>query len=354
MRTLYVTTAIPYVNGPPHLGFALELVQADAIARRRRQRGDAVRFLTGTDDNALKNVLAAEAAGEPVATFVARQADRFEALRGPLQLSNDDFIRTSSDPRHAPAVIRLWQACAAAGDLYERDYEGLYCRGCEAFVDGPCGEHAAPPEQVSERNWFFRLSRHAEALAALIEGGALQIEPETRRNEVLAFLRRGLEDVSVSRAASRARGFGIPVPGDESQVVHVWFDALCNYVSALGYGNGGSGYARWWSGADERLHVIGKGVTRFHALLWPAVLLAAGEPLPTAIWVHEYVLFGERQDLEVRRRRPPTRRRSPSATGRTPCAGGSCATCPAGPTPSSARSCSRPAAPSSPTASGTW
>src|SRR4051794_5927350 len=126
MRTLYVTTAIPYINGPPHLGFALELVQADVVARRRRQRGDAVRFLTGTDDNALKNVRAAETAGEPVAAFVTRQADRFAALRGPLQLSNDDFIRTSADPRHAPAVERLWRACDTAGDLYERDYSGRY------------------------------------------------------------------------------------------------------------------------------------------------------------------------------------------------------------------------------------
>jgi methionyl-tRNA synthetase len=291
-RRFYITTAIAYVNGDPHLGHALEFVQADVLARHRRLRGDDVRFLSGTDDNALKNVDAALAAGLPVAEFVAEKAQRFVDLAEPLQLSNDDFIRTSSDPRHAPAVVRIWQACAAAGDLYQRDYEGLYCTGCEAFVDGPCPEHAAPPERVSERNWFFRLSRHADALAALIEGGELRVEPETRRNEVLSFLRQGLEDVSVSRAATRARGFGIPVPGDQSQVVHVWFDALCNYVSALGYGNGGGEYARWWSGADERLHVIGKGVTRFHALLWPAVLRSAGEPLPTAIWVHDYVLFG--------------------------------------------------------------
>src|SRR3954469_26047005 len=153
-RRFYITTAIPYVNGDPHLGFALELVQADVLARHRRARGEDVRFLTGTDDNALKNVQAAVAAGVPVERFVAEKAERFAGLAGPLALSNDDFIRTSADPRHRPGVERLWAACAAAGDLYERDYEGLYCVGCEAFVtaaelvDGLCPEHGVPPEPV--------------------------------------------------------------------------------------------------------------------------------------------------------------------------------------------------------------
>jgi len=166
-RRFYITTAIPYVNGDPHLGHALEFVQADVLARHRRLRGYNVRFLSGTDDNALKNVDAALAAGLPVAEFVAEKAQLFVDLAGPLQLSNDDFIRTSTDPRHRPGVEELWRACAEAGDLDQRDYEGLYCAGCEAFVvpgdlvDGRCPEHGEPPERIVERNWFFRLSRYS-------------------------------------------------------------------------------------------------------------------------------------------------------------------------------------------------
>jgi methionyl-tRNA synthetase len=287
-RRFYVTTAIPYVNGDPHLGHALELVQADVLARHRRLRGDDVRFLSGTDDNALKNVDAALAAGRPVAEFVADKAERFVDLARLLQLSNDDFIRTSADPRHRPGVERLWLACAAGGDLYEQDYEGLYCRGCEAFVDGPCPEHADAPERVVERNWFFRLSRYQDELVGLLESGTLRVEPEHRRNEVLAFVRGGLTDFSVSRPHGRARGWGIPVPGDPTQVVYVWFDALANYVTALD-GPGGGVHDSWWRGSAARLHVIGKGIVRFHAVYWPAILLSAGEPLPTAIFVHDYL-----------------------------------------------------------------
>ncbi len=291
----YVTTAIPYVNGDPHLGFALELVQADVLARHRRLRGEGVRFLSGTDDNSLKNVVAAEAAGLPVEVFVREKAQRFAALRDVLSLSYDDFIRTSVDRRHAPGVERLWRACASAGDLYERDYEGLYCTGCEAFlapaelVDGLCPEHGRPPERVAERNWFFRLSRYGDRLLAEIESGRLRITPEHRRNEVLSFVRGGLADFSVSRSRERARGWGIPVPGDSSQVVYVWFDALGNYITALDYGSGGERYRSWWESSDERVHVIGKGIIRFHAVYWPAILLSAGEPLPTTIAVHDYL-----------------------------------------------------------------
>jgi methionyl-tRNA synthetase len=294
-KRLYITTAIPYVNGDPHLGHALELVQADVLARHRRLRGDAVRFQSGTDDNALKNVDAALAAGRPVAEFVEGKADRFVELARQLGVSNDDFIRTSTDSRHRPGVERLWRACVEAGDLYERDYEGLYCAGCEAFVEGTCPEHDRPPEHVSERNWFFRLSGYQEALLDLIRRGELRIEPAQRRNEVLAFVESGLRDFSVSRARKRAHGWGISVPGDPSQVVYVWFDALANYVTALEYGAGGAPYDRWWRGADERLHVIGKGIVRFHAVYWPAILLSAGEPLPTTIFVHDYITSGDRK-----------------------------------------------------------
>ncbi|NIA25445.1 MAG: methionine--tRNA ligase, partial [Gammaproteobacteria bacterium] len=294
----YITTAIPYVNASPHLGHALELVQADVLARHRRQAGDEVRFLSGTDDNALKNVLAAEAAGVSVERYVQTRADEFESLRRPLALSLDDYIRTSTDLRHRSGVERLWNACAESGDLYTRSYEGLYCVGCEQFyadgelIDGACPEHDTAVDRVAERNWFFRLSRHEDELLEAIGSGRLRIEPEVRRNEVASFIQAGLEDISVSRSAERARGWGIPVPGDQDQVVYVWYDALGNYITALGYGTDSSDYRTWWLESDERVHVIGKGILRFHAVYWPAFLLSAGEPLPTAIFVHDYLTVG--------------------------------------------------------------
>jgi methionyl-tRNA synthetase len=297
----YITTTIPYVNARPHIGHALEFVQADVLARHRRRRGDEVRFQTGTDDNSLKNVLAAEAAGAPVQEFVDANAAAFTALAGPLSLSVDDVIRTSRDPRHRAGVERLWRACAESGDLYRTYYEGLYCVGCEQFytpgelAGGRCPEHGTPPQHVSEENWFFRLSRYGARLHEKITSGALQIEPAERRNEVLAFIAGGLADFSVSRSTERARGWGIPVPGDPGQVIYVWWDALCNYLTALGYGTGGEGKQRWWDGAQRRIHLLGKGVLRFHAVYWPAMLLSAGEPLPTGIFVHGYLTAAGRK-----------------------------------------------------------
>ncbi|WP_027343306.1 methionine--tRNA ligase [Hamadaea tsunoensis] len=291
----YVTTAIPYVNAAPHLGHALELVQADVLARHRRLRGQPVRFLTGTDENALKNVTAAKAAGLDVAAFVAANADRFAELREVLELSFDDFIRTSSDRRHAPGVQRLWLQSAARGDFYRRRYDGLYCQGCEQFYPpaelpaGRCPEHGVVPERVAESNWFFRLSDYGDRILHALESGAVRIEPAAKRNEVLSFVRAGLQDISVSRPAARAAGWGIPVPGDPEQVVYVWWDALANYVTALGYGGDDRAYQQWWVEAAERVHVIGKGIVRFHAVYWLALLLSTGQPLPDAIFVHEYL-----------------------------------------------------------------
>ncbi len=291
----YITTTIPYVNARPHLGFALELVQADVLARYHRSRGDHVRFQTGTDDNSLKNVLAAEAAGVAVREFVDRNAAAFVALRDPLSLSVDDVIHTSHDPRHRPGVERFWRACHDAGDLYRKHYEGLYCVGCEQFyapdelTGGRCQEHGTEPQQVAEENWFFRLSRYAGKLHDLISSGRLAIQPVQRRNEVLGLIAGGLEDFSVSRSTARARGWGIPVPGDPTQVIYVWWDALGNYLTALDYGTGGENYHHWWTGADRRIHLVGKGVLRFHAVYWPAMLLSAGQSLPTSILVHDYL-----------------------------------------------------------------
>ena len=295
MTSTYITTTIPYVNARPHLGFALELVQADMLARYRRSVGDQVRLQAGTDDNSLKNVLAAQAAGVGVQEFVDANAAAFTGLAQPLSLSIDDLIRTSSDPRHAAGVERLWRACAAKGDLYRRHYEGLYCVGCEQFYTtaelaaGRCPEHGTAPDLVSEENWFFRLSRYAGQVRGLIADGTIRVEPAGRRNEVLALIDGGLEDFSVSRSTERARGWGIPVPGDPGQVIYVWWDALGNYLTALDYAVGGESLNRWWTEASRRIHLVGKGVLRFHAVYWPAMLLSADEAVPTDIAVHGYL-----------------------------------------------------------------
>jgi methionyl-tRNA synthetase len=292
---IYLSTTIPYVNSRAHIGHALELVQADVLARHHRRIGDHVRLQSGTDDNSLKNVLAAAAEGISTRELVTRNAGAFASLREHLSLSFDDFIRTSSDPRHRPGVERLWRACEASGDLYRTSYEGLYCVGCEQFytpaelTDGRCPEHGVPPQVVAEENWFFRLSRYAGRLHDLISSGELRIEPAGRRNEVLGFIAGGLEDFSVSRSVARARGWGIGVPGDPTQVIYVWWDALGNYITSLRYGTDGADYPRWWTGADRRVHLVGKGVLRFHAVYWPAILLSAGQALPTDILVHDYL-----------------------------------------------------------------
>jgi methionyl-tRNA synthetase len=295
MTSVYITTTIPYVNARPHLGFALELVQADVLARFYRSAGSRVRLQAGTDDNSLKNVLAAEAAGVGVQEFVDANAAAFVGLAEPLSLSIDDLIRTSSDPRHRAGVERLWRACAASGDLYRRHYEGLYCVGCEQFYptaelnDGRCPDHGTVPDLVSEENWFFRLSRYAGRLRGLIADGTIRIQPAERRNEVLALIDAGLADFSVSRGIERARGWGIPVPDDPGQVIYVWWDALGNYLTALDYAVGGENLSRWWTGASRRIHLLGKGVLRFHAVYWPAMLLSAGEAVPTDIVIHGYL-----------------------------------------------------------------
>ncbi len=291
----YVTTSIPYVNARPHIGHALEFVQADVLARFHRQRSDDTRFLTGTDDNALKNVQSTEAAGVPTQTLVDRNAEYFKALREPLALSFDDFIRTSGESRHTEGVWKLWRACNRAGDIYKRSYRGLYCVGCENFyaedelLEGRCSIHHTRPELVEEENYFFRLSRYGAQLVELIESERLRIVPETRRNEVLSFVRGGLKDFSVSRSQARAHGWGIPVPDDPEQVTYVWFDALGNYITALDYAHDGELYRRYWLDNPNRVHVIGKDILRFHAVYWPAILLSAGEPTPTTINVHEFL-----------------------------------------------------------------
>jgi len=300
-ETWAITASIPYVNAAPHVGFALELIQADVLARNRRQRGAAVWFQTGSDENSLKNVQAAQRLGRETADLVAENAASFAGLWETLNLSSDDFIRTSAEPRHRRGVERLWRACAAAGDIYSKDYSGLYCIGCERFMkpaeleDGRCPLHGTEPDRVAERNYFFRLGRYQRQLTELLRQDRIQILPARRRTEILRFIEDGLEDFSISRSIERAHGWGIPVPDDPGQVMYVWFDALGNYVTALDYADDGPLFDRYWQTATERVHVIGKDITRFHAIYWPAMLLSAGIALPTRILVHGFLTVDGRK-----------------------------------------------------------
>jgi methionyl-tRNA synthetase len=289
MAKFYLTTAIDYSNGDPHLGHALEKVGADAIARYRRLRGDRVHFLMGMDEHAQSVVQAAEANGVTPQAWVDQMADRFARFWARLDCRHDDWIRTT-EPRHHAAVQELLRRIARHNpdDLFLGDYEGMYCTGCEEFkqagqiAEGRCVEHPTLElVPTRERNHFFRLSRYGDELRRRITTGAFVVEPGIRRNEVLRLLEDGLQDISISRAR---HAWGIPYPESPGHTVYVWFDALINYLSATGFPE--PGYERLWP-AD--LHIIGKGITRFHCLIWPAMLLAADLPLPRAVWAHGYV-----------------------------------------------------------------
>lgn len=289
MARFYITTAIVYTNASPHIGFALELVQADAVARYRRMLGDDVRFLTGTDEHGTKIMRAAAEAGMPTQAFVDGLAAEVRALCTALNISNDDFIRTSDRARHWPAAQKIWNDMAEAGDLYKHSYEGFYCVGHEAFikeselVDGTCPLHKSRPERISEENWFFRLTKYTERIKDELESGRLDIVPASRKQEVINLL-NDAEDISFSRPSAQLP-WGIPVPGDATQTMYVWADALTNYISALGYGTD-EAHMDFWP-AD--VHLIGKDILRFHAMFWPAMLLSAGLDLPRSIYVHGFI-----------------------------------------------------------------
>ena len=293
MSDFYITTAIEYANGEPHLGHAFEKIGADAIARYRRLRGDTVRLLVGTDDHGLKVARAADSAGlTPIA-----QADRISTLFrdtwNALGIAYDTFVRTTTS-HHAAGVYALIERIIDRhpSAFYERAYEGWYCVGCEAFrtdreLDaGRCPVHPSLAiERVAESNWFFRLSAHQHFLLAFLRDHPDFIQPPARYNEILAFVERGLEDVSITRASF---DWGIPFPLPDArgrhQAIYVWFDALPSYLTATGY-PGESGEIRW----PAQVHVVGKDITRFHCVLWPAVLHAAGLPLPERVWAHGFV-----------------------------------------------------------------
>ncbi len=289
----YITTAIPYVNAKPHIGHALEFIQTDSVARYHRLKGFDTHMLSGGDENALKNVQAAEKEKMPVQEFVDSNTTLFENLAKKLNVQFDVFQKGSDQAHHFPASQKLWELCQKNGDIYKKKYKGIYCVGCELFYtrdeldeNGECYEHPGKPlEEVEEENYFFKLSSYTEKILDLIESHNFQIVPDFRRNEVLSFVKKGLEDISISRSNERAKNWGVPVPGDDSQRIYVWFDALNIYQSGVGFGWNEEEYKKWWP-AD--VHVIGKGIIRFHAVYWPAFLLSAGLKLPKKLLVHEY------------------------------------------------------------------
>jgi methionyl-tRNA synthetase len=288
----YLTTAIDYVNSRPHLGTAYEKITADVIARYKRLCGFDTHFLMGNDEHS-QNVYkrALERGLEPTA-YCDQMEQEFRAVWRELDISFDDFIRTT-EPRHRMAVQKLTQHCFDKGDIYEGQYEGWYCVSCEAFkqekdlIDGKCPLHPTlTPEWIRERNYFFRLSKYRDALLEHFHTYPGFLQPDIRRNEMLRLLEGGLEDISVSRAGQL---WGIPLPFAPDNVVYVWFDALINYATAVGYGTDQARFERWWP-AD--LHIVGKDITRFHTVVWPAMLMSAGLAVPKQVFGHGWVHFG--------------------------------------------------------------
>lgn len=288
-KGFFITTSIAYTNASPHLGFALELIQADVLARRQRILGDNVFFLTGTDEHGQKIAKASEEAGKDPKEFTDEISGKYRELKEPLNLSNDEFIRTTDQKRHWPAVEKVWLALEKNGDIYKKKYKGFYCVGCEAFITGKdlvagkCKIHQREPETIEEENYFFRLSKYSEEIGKAIENNITRIIPDGRKNEMTSFISQGLEDVSFSRPRKDLK-WGIPVPGDESQTIYVWADALVNYLSALGYPD--DNFKKYW---PPDVHCLGKDILRFHATIWLGMLLSLKLPLPKNIFVHGFI-----------------------------------------------------------------
>ncbi len=294
-KRFYITTAIDYPNNRPHIGHALEKIGADIQARFRRMEGYAVHFLMGNDENTIKVSQRAEELGVAPKPYVDDMARQFQEVWKALEISNDDFIQTSED-RHHRGCQEFIQRVYDAGDIYKKAYKALYCDGCEEFktpkdlIDGKCPNHPNRTlRELEEENYFFRLSAFADRLLAHYAAHPEFIQPESRRNEIVSLVKSGLQDVSISR-----KGFtwGIPVPFDAEQTIYVWFDALLNYITAIGFGTDQARFESLWP-AD--VHVIGKDITRFHCALWPAMLMSAGLPLPRQVFGHGFVyLKGEK------------------------------------------------------------
>ena len=287
----YITSSIAYANAAPHIGFAMEICQADVLARYHQMKGDDVFFLSGMDENGSKAKKTAQEKGRNTQEFVNEISAKFQLLLDTLNISNNDFIRTTDQKRHWPAAQKLWNKLVETGDIYKGSYEGYYCVGCEAYltekdlVDGKCPNHQKAPEKIKEENYFFKLSKYSDQIREKIESDELEILPESRKNEILSMIKGGLRDVSFSRPKT-VLDWGVPVPNDKTQTMYVWCDALTNYISALGYENNSEKFQKYWP-AD--IHVIGKDILRFHTAIWPAMLLSIGLPLPKKIFVHGFI-----------------------------------------------------------------
>jgi methionyl-tRNA synthetase len=297
--SFYITTPIFYVNDVPHIGHAYTEVAADVLARWHRQAGDPTWFLTGTDEHGQKILRTATANGVTPKEWADKLvAESWQPLLETIDISNDDFIRTTEE-RHEKNVQLFLQRLQDAGYIYTGEYEGYYCVGCEEYkqlsdlVDGTgqyegqlvCAIHSKPVELLKERNYFFRMSDFTEKLLALYEERPEFVQPESVRNEIVAFVKRGLTDLSISR---QTFDWGIKVPWDESHVVYVWFDALLNYATAAGYGSDDEKFERLWPAT----HIVGKDIARFHAVIWPAMLMAAGLEVPKQVYGHGWLLVG--------------------------------------------------------------
>lgn len=293
-KKLYVTTAIPYVNGTPHIGHALDYTLADIWTRYQEQNGHEVRFQTGVDEHG--NKIAAKAAenGMDPQSYVDSMYGNFQELIKALNIKSTDFIRTT-DGHHKGAVQYIWQKLAEAGLIYKSTYEGWYCTGCESFVtdkeatdnNGICPDHQKPYERLSEENYYFKASQFSDQIREAIEKNKLRIVPEFRKNEFLELIKDGVKDVSISRPRKNL-SWGVAVPGDDSQVMYVWLDALSNYITVIGYPD----RPEWQDFWPADLEVVGKDILRFHAGIWPAMLLGLGLSLPRTLLVHGFVSVG--------------------------------------------------------------
>lgn len=295
MKPLYITTTLPYVNAEPHIGFAYEIVLADALARHARLTGRDVFFNTGTDEHGQKIAEKALEKGEPVKEYVDHFAGTFRELKNTLGLSDDlHFIRTT-DQKHVHAAQEFWKRCAAKGDIEKRKYKGLYCIGDEMFlkdsdlVGGRCPNHPnVDPVEIEEENYFFALSKYQARLDTYLQEPGVVV-PEWRREEALNFVRKGLEDFSISRETKRM-SWGIPVPGDDTQVMYVWFDALVNYISTLGWPDGAD-FETFWNGGDT-LQLAGKDQVRFQSIMWQAMLMSADVKATDTVLYHGFITSG--------------------------------------------------------------
>lgn len=293
MSQKYITTTLPYVNADPHIGFAYEIVEADVLSRYWRAQGHEVFFNTGTDEHGQKIAQKADEKGIERQAYVDHYAGEFLRLKEELNLSFDAFIRTTEE-KHIKAAQEIWRRCDKNGDIYKKKYSGLYCVGCESFkteadlVDGKCPEHLKEPELIEEENYFFRLSKYQEYLEDYLSQEGV-VEPEWRRQEALNFVRKGLEDFSISREKARL-DWGIPVPGDDGQVMYVWFDALTNYISTLDWPEGDN-FEKFWKGG-ETVQVAGKDQVRFQSIMWQAMLKSAGLPSSQKVVYHGFITSG--------------------------------------------------------------